>query len=183
MQDFLTLHTADAARARAGALSCQTASRTLPAGILEQHPCLLLGLDKKKKPMNIQFGLSWITCKTSRRSVAAARQITRSRRRPGRAFCRFLANPLRGSTLARGRMWRITCRPRWFSVLLKNTNVITTEGGKSDPLLPLTAWRARTAGRGGALLSERPVFIYFFSSGTEGEAATIRCLCSPRRYF
>lgn len=60
MQDFLTLHTADAARARAGALSCQTASRTLPAGILEQHPCLLLGLEKKKNnhERTVQFELN-----------------------------------------------------------------------------------------------------------------------------
>lgn len=133
---------------------CTSGSAQLPDSISHlaswyfgTTPMLAIGVRQKKKPMNIQFGLSWITCITSRRSVAAARQITRSRRRPGRAFCRFLANLLRGSTLARGRMWRITCRPRWFSVLLKNTNVITTEGGKSDPLLPLTAWRSRTAGR------------------------------------
>lgn len=39
---------AEAARARAGALSCQTASCTLPAGVLQQRSCLLLGLGKKK---------------------------------------------------------------------------------------------------------------------------------------
>lgn len=149
MQGFLTLHTADAARARAGALGCQTASRTLPAGILEQHSCLLLGLGEKKKKTNQKptsklMSTQFVCAESLVRQVCAQRPSLERKvpQRQGRAdeeeehgnaghwscappgcgFANlgvFLANLLHSSTLTTDRVRRRSRRPHRSSLLLK----------------------------------------------------------------